>query len=202
MVPSLPTGWQPPHGSSRLSLTGPLLLPHNRGGGKSLLPFIQHPCVSAGGFVFSYRDNMPFEKKKGDPISVKVICDCSLGVPWEMTTVDRKGSQSKAWPVGPSLVWWEQLDCFLGEIMTYQFSLKVSGSLLTVPCAFSLEPQHHPQQRPELLESWWWKFAGNWATTLWGFTQLQGPSGASSRRGGFLDHKVLLGVSLNSDYIN
>lgn len=66
---------------------------------KSLLPFIQHPRVSGGGFVFNYRDNIPFEEKKGGPISVPVVCDCSLGVPREMTAVDRKRGQSKAWPV-------------------------------------------------------------------------------------------------------
>ena len=66
---------------------------------KSLLPFIQHPRVSGGGFVFNYRDNIPFEEKKGGPVSVQVVCDCSLGVPREMTAVDRKRCQSKAWPM-------------------------------------------------------------------------------------------------------
>lgn len=49
----------------------------------SLLPFIQHPRVSGGGFVFNYRDNIPFEEKKGGPISAQGTCDCSLGVPRE-----------------------------------------------------------------------------------------------------------------------
>lgn len=62
---------------------------------------------------------------------------------------------------------------------------EVPGNLLTVPCEFSLEPQHHPQRPPEALESWWWKLAGTWAPTLWGFTLLQGPSGARLRRGAF-----------------
>lgn len=64
---------------------------------------------------------------------------------------------------------------------------EVPSNLLTVPCEFSLEPQHHPQRPPEALESWWWKLAGNWAPTLWGFTLLQGLSGARLRRGGFPD---------------
>ena len=174
VVPSLPTGWQLQ--TWRLSLTGPLLCTRVKNKKRAFFHSF-NTRASRGGFVFKYRDNIPFEEKKGGPISVQVICDCSSGVPREVTAVDRRRCQPKAWPWSHSCVSPSCLVRTAGLFFKGNHDLPVQpavpGNLLTVPCEFSLEPQHHPPRPPEAPESWWRKFAGNWAPTPWGFTLLE-----------------------------